>query len=78
VLAIALVDLEQLEQALRQRHAMGTAPRAELLHVLMLPDFGRRRDRLVLGEPQDPDLRGAVDRLRGEPIAPGGAGGNAA
>jgi hypothetical protein len=53
VLAIALVDPEQLEQALRQRlDAMGPAPRAELLHVLMLPDFGRRRDRLVLGNPK--------------------------
>jgi hypothetical protein len=42
VLAIALVDLELLKQALRQRlDAMGRAPRAELLHVLRLPDLDR-------------------------------------
>jgi hypothetical protein len=42
VLAFALVDIEQLERALRPRlDALGPAPRAELLHVLMLPDFDR-------------------------------------
>jgi hypothetical protein len=42
VLAFALVDLEQLEHQLRERlDALGPAPRAELLHVLMLPDFDR-------------------------------------
>jgi hypothetical protein len=36
------VDLQQLERRLRQRlDALGPAPRAELLHVLMLPDFDR-------------------------------------
>jgi hypothetical protein len=36
------VDLEQLERVLRERlDALGPAPRAELLHVLMLPDFDR-------------------------------------
>jgi hypothetical protein len=44
---------DQLERRLRERlDALGPAPRAELLHVLMLPDFGRRRDRLVLGNPK--------------------------
>ena len=34
--------LEQLERAFRERlGALGRAPGAELLHVLMLPDFGR-------------------------------------
>jgi hypothetical protein len=38
VLAFALVDLEQLEHVLRERlNALGPSPRAELLHVLMLP-----------------------------------------
>jgi hypothetical protein len=40
------VDLEQLERQLRERlDALGPAPRAELLHVLMLPDF-ERADRI--------------------------------
>jgi len=42
VLASDLVDLEQVERQLRERlDALGPAPRAELLHVLMLPDFER-------------------------------------
>jgi len=36
------VDLEHLERRLRQRlDALGPAPRAELLYVLMLSDLGR-------------------------------------
>jgi hypothetical protein len=36
------VTFEQMEQALRQRlEAIPPAARAELLHVLMLPDFDR-------------------------------------
>ena len=36
------MDLEQLERVLGERlDALGPAPRAELLHVLMLPDFDR-------------------------------------
>src|SRR5215207_2221282 len=42
MLACAVVDLEQLERVLRERlDALGPVPRAELLHVLMLPDFDR-------------------------------------
>jgi hypothetical protein len=42
VLAFALVDLEHVERELHQRlDALGPAPRAELLHVLMLLDFDR-------------------------------------
>jgi hypothetical protein len=38
--------LDQLERRLRERlNALGRAPRAELLHVLMLPDF-ERADRI--------------------------------
>jgi hypothetical protein len=38
--------LDQLERRLRERlDALGPAPRAELLHVLMLPDF-ERADRI--------------------------------
>jgi hypothetical protein len=37
---------DQLERRLRERlDALGPAPRAELLHVLMLPDF-ERADRI--------------------------------
>jgi hypothetical protein len=40
------VSLEQVKQQLRARlDALGPAPRAELLHVLMLPDF-ERADRI--------------------------------
>jgi hypothetical protein len=40
------MDLEHVERELRQRlDALGPAPRAELLHVLMLPDF-ERADRI--------------------------------
>jgi hypothetical protein len=36
------MDLEQVERRLRERlNALGPAPRAELLHVLVLPDFER-------------------------------------
>ena len=46
MLASDSVDLEQLERRLRERlDALGPAPRAELLHVLMLPDF-ERADRI--------------------------------
>ena len=46
MLTSAFVDLEQLERTLRERlDALGPAPRAELLHVLMLPDF-ERADRI--------------------------------
>ena len=42
MLASDPVDLEHVERELRQRlDALGPAPRAELLHVLMLPDFER-------------------------------------
>jgi hypothetical protein len=46
VLASDAVDLEQLERRLQERlDALGPAPRAELLHVLMLPDL-ERADRI--------------------------------
>ena len=42
MLASDPVDLEQVERQLRERlDALGPAPRPELLHVLMLPDFER-------------------------------------
>jgi hypothetical protein len=47
---------DQLERRLRQRlDALDPAPRAELLHVLMLPDF-ERADRIgeFWGHPQSP------------------------
>ena len=55
VLASDLVDLENVERRLRERlDALGPAPRAELLHVLMLPDF-ERADRIgELGLPREP------------------------
>jgi hypothetical protein len=46
VLAFAFVRPDELERQLRQRlDALGSAPRAELLHVLMLPDL-ERADRI--------------------------------
>jgi hypothetical protein len=44
---------DELERKLQARlDALGPAPRADLLHVLMLPDFDRGGpDRLLLGEP---------------------------
>ena len=52
----------------------GPAPRAELLHVVMLPDFDRA-DRI--GEfwsyPESRTFARTSDRLRGGPGAPGGA-----
>ena len=71
---------DELERQLRERlDALGPAPRAELLHVLLLPDF-ERADSIGkhLGEPQDTHLRRAADRLRGGPDAQGGAGRDAA
>jgi hypothetical protein len=64
---VSPVTFEDVEKALRERlDALGPAPRAELLHVLMLPDF-ERSDRI--GEfwsyPAEPRLRRAADRLRG-------------
>jgi hypothetical protein len=42
VLASDPVDLDQVERVLHERlDALGPARRAELLHVLMLPDFDR-------------------------------------
>ena len=65
---------DELERRLRERlDALWPAPRAELLHVLMLPDF-ECADRI--GEfwsyPESPNLRRAADRLRGGPDAEGG------
>jgi len=57
---------------------MRLAPRAELLRVLMLPDFDRADAIGSYWESQDPHLRRAPDRLRGVPDAPGGAGRDAA
>ena len=42
MLASDPVDLEQVERGIHERlNALGPARRAELLHVLMLPDFDR-------------------------------------
>jgi hypothetical protein len=48
------MNLEDLEHLLHDRlDALGPAPRAELLHVLMLPDYERaRRIQLFYGNPQ--------------------------
>jgi hypothetical protein len=49
---------DELERRLRARlDALGPAPRAELLHVLILPDIQRAEDRRVLVLPAEPDLR---------------------
>ena len=42
MLAFTLVDLEHVQRVLRDRlDALGPGPRAELLHVLILPYFDR-------------------------------------
>jgi hypothetical protein len=41
VLAFALVNLKHVERIRQRLDALGPALRAELLHVLMLPDFDR-------------------------------------
>ena len=52
---------DQLERRLRERlDALGPAPRAELLHVLMLPDFER-----VRGSRCDEHGDGCTRELRG-------------
>jgi hypothetical protein len=51
---VPLAMSDELERRLRERlDALGPAPRAELLHVLMLPDF-ERADRMgeFCGYPQ--------------------------
>ena len=53
----------------RRLDALGPAPRAELLRVLMLPDL-ERAERIGEELPAEPDLRRAPDRLRGGPDAP--------
>jgi hypothetical protein len=53
------VDLEQLERVLRKRlDALGPAPRAELLHVLMLP---------TSSEPTGSESSGATQRAAPSP-----------
>jgi hypothetical protein len=54
---------DELERRLHDRlDALGPAPCAELLHVLMLPEFDRA-DRIgeFLGLPREPRLRRAAD-----------------
>src|SRR4029450_623981 len=55
--------------------ALGPAPRPELLHVLMLPDFDSA-DRIgeLWDYPESRALAEAPDRLRGGPGPSGGAG----
>jgi hypothetical protein len=71
---------DQLERRLRERlEALPPAARADLLHVLMLPDF-ERADAIssYWGKPQDLGLRRTAARLRRGPDASGGAGRHAA
>jgi hypothetical protein len=58
---------DELERRLRERlDALGPAPRAELLHVLMLPDFERARGSRgdEHGDGCTRELRGRAPRLR--------------
>jgi hypothetical protein len=65
---------DELERRLRERlDALGPAPRAELLHVLMLPTSTAPTGSSSSAEPEDAHLRRAADRLRGGSDAPGGA-----
>ena len=65
--SVDTVDLEQLERALGERlDALGPAPRAELLHVLMLPDFDRATGSASTGGTRRPHLR--FPAPHGEPM----------
>jgi hypothetical protein len=58
---VSLLLSEEMETALRARlEALPTAARAELLHVLMLPDFDRA-DRIgeFWASPERPELSGS-------------------
>jgi hypothetical protein len=61
--------LPQIERLLRERlDDFPPAARAELLHIMKLPDFEQAG---MIGEyraTQDEDLRGAADRSRGGPV----------
>jgi hypothetical protein len=72
-------EIRATGRRLRERlDALGPAPRAELVHVLMPPDFKRAgRISEFWGDPQDPHLRRVVDRWRGGPDTQGGARWNA-
>jgi hypothetical protein len=51
--SVPAVGPDELERRLQERlDALGTAPRAELLHVLTLPDFERAEIREFWGYPQ--------------------------
>jgi hypothetical protein len=68
------MTFDQMEAVLRERlEALPPAARAELLHVLCLPDF-ERAERIgeFWGNPQDQDVRRTADRSRGSD-ATGGA-----
>jgi hypothetical protein len=67
---------DELERQLRERlDALGPAPRAELLHVLMLPDF-ERADRIggYWGYPESRAFAELLIDCEEDPDAPGGAG----
>ena len=70
----------ELERRLRERlDALGPAPRAELLHVLMLPDF-ERADRIgeFWGNPKTRTFAELLIDCEEDRVAPGGAGRDAA
>ena len=62
--------LDELERRLRDRlDARGPAPRAELLHVLMLPDF-ERADRIgEIAGLRDEDVEGCSITIRRQALA---------
>jgi hypothetical protein len=71
---------DQLERRLRERlDALGPAPSAELLHVLMLPDL-ERADRIgeFWGNPETRTFGELLIDCEEKPDAPGGAGRDAA
>jgi hypothetical protein len=57
---------DQLERRLQERlEAIDPAPRVELLHVLMLPDFDRRPNRAGRLDRADKEIAEALDAPHG-------------
>jgi len=70
----AVISPDELERRILERlDALGPVPRAELLHVLLLPTSSGPTGSASSGATPESRTRRASDRLRGGPDTPGGA-----